>query len=404
MTYLKSTPSIMMFFLSLLLLSSSALGVIKLPSFIFYLCIAFFLFISLIKKNKHEISIQILLLILICLFSIIYNNPPHYFKSYQRYGAFLLLLLSFSPLLSSSHFNKNRLLLFYHAISLLLFFSVLSFFCFFVGINYFERNDIEGDIDIAGQYSGLFKHSMILAPCASISAIYSLSNFVINRKKIYKFVWAICTLSCIGCVFLAASRGALIGMFLGITVFLFRYLKRMKLSPLRYLIAILFALIVSFPLWSGITSFVVQKNESNMGQGGVLYSREAKMAARIYEINNNIFTGVGFSVVDEDVDYVNQENGQIEPNSSWLAVWSMTGIFGFLLFLIICIVGYKNASYISDNVESSLFCGIMSFFFIHMFIEGYIFGAGTLQCAFFWLTMGCINARKTTNQLKCKVL
>lgn len=392
MAYTNKTSNIGLGLLSFLLLSSSALGVVKLPSFLYFLSITLFLFYSLVRKNKFNYSLSVFSFLLICLFSIIYNNPPYYFKSYYRFYAFLLVLVSFSPLLSTYYMRELRLSLFNSLIRFLLILSVLSFFCFFVGINYFERLDIDGDLELAGQFSGLFKHSMQLAPFAAISSIYTFAKFLCSRRKSLKYAYGLLSCVCFGATLLAASRGALLALFFGLIYLIFQFCKKKKLKPHKYILVFLLFGILTYPVWGGLTSFVAQKNEYGQEHGGIMSSRERKNAARLYEIQNHFFSGVGFSVVDESVDTVNRENGQIEPNSSWLAVWSMTGIFGFVMFVYIFIVYVKKTIKISNIFLSTMYGGVLVFFSIHMFIEGYVFAAGSMQCVLFWLVIGCVDA------------
>ena len=192
---------------------------------------------------------------------------------------------------------------------------------------------------------------------------------------------------------LSASRGSLGGIVLAITVILYRYNLGHIGKFIRYAAKGVVVAVIFFPLWGGLSQYVLDKNESNLTQGGIMYSRETKMAARLYEIQHNFISGVGFSVIDETVDSVDRTTGTIEPNSSWLGVFSMTGIFGFIIFLSIFIHAFISAYRKIPDIENAvLLCGILAFFMVHMMIEGYVLAGGNFLCGTYWLTLGVVYA------------
>ena len=82
--------------------------------------------------------------------------------------------------------------------------------------------------------------------------------------------------------------------------------------------------------------------------------------------------------------------GTIETGSSWLAVLSMTGIIGFIPFLIIIYKSVKRVwSKKKTNIEASLYLGLIVFLSIHMLVEGYIFAGGSVVFFIAWLIISC---------------
>ena len=98
--------------------------------------------------------------------------------------------------------------------------------------------------------------------------------------------------------------------------------------------------------------------------GGTFSSRESLWMARIAEIKSHPLTGVGFCCVDPRLTPVNTQTGVIEPGSSWLAIFSMTGILGFLSFIIVFYKTFHHAYSLSSQTESAMFCGCLIFFAI----------------------------------------
>ena len=103
---------------------------------------------------------------------------------------------------------------------------------------------------------------------------------------------------------------------------------------------------------------------------------------------NNIINGVqvAFIIPVTNKDVYNPLTGTIEPGTSWLAVLSMTGIIGFILFLSIFITCFKQSL---SNQYSIQLTGLLAFFAVHLLVEGYVFAASNHVCYMFWLILGC---------------
>ena len=356
MRHILSTNKIIVYLFPFLIAFSTFSGIFRLSTYYYIGTIfTFFLYTLIFGSKGLKIGSKIVLLfLLICILSILVNQPPSYFRAWERLALFFMTLCSFSPLIVSKGFNRNRFLLFHGLVKFMLVFAVASFFGFFGGVNFFVRN---GDLlayNEAGHFSGFTNHSMVLAPISAISGIYSLARALSQRNKKNKIFWWGITLVCIGSVLLSASRGSLGGIVLAITVILYRYNLGHIGKFIRYAAKGVVVAVIFFPLWGGLSQYVLDKNESNLTQGGIMYSRETKMAARLYEIQHNFISGVGFSVIDETVDSVDRTTGTIEPNSSWLGVFSMTGIFGFIIFLSIFIHAFISAYRKIPDIENAV--------------------------------------------------
>ena len=391
--------------IAILMSLSTFSGVFRLPGIIYIFLVGFFfLFYVLLGHNKRRLgSGEIWLFVFICVLSIIINNPATYFRSWERLAIFVLTLLAFSPMIIRNDINYKRYKLFVSLLKIMLLFSIASFIGYFFGINFFIRDGITLDYHDAGHFSGFVDHSMVLAPVSALSSLYCffmfLKNYPVAKKTI---IWGAAFICCMGALLLSASRGALLGICFALVIMLFRYSSGKLIITIKYTFLVLSVVLITFPAWRGLTSSVMEKIEYNESQGGIMYSRETKMAARVYEIKNNFFTGVGFATVDETVDYVDRSSGTIEPNSSWLGVFSMTGVFGFVVFLVVFILSLINAlKRILDKYQSSLMAGILSFFFIHMMIEGYVLAGGNFLCGFYWLSLG-VTYGLSDNKIKCK--
>jgi O-antigen ligase len=73
-----------------------------------------------------------------------------------------------------------------------------------------------------------------------------------------------------------------------------------------------------------------------------------------------------------------------------IPVLSMTGILGFIPFVIIIYKSVKRVwSKKKTNIEASLYLGLIVFLSIHMLVEGYIFAGGSVLCFIAWLIISC---------------
>ena len=372
----------------ILLLASSVTGFFLMPKLYYYgSIVAFGLLVVFSFRGARIGPFSLVLFLAICAFSIMINDPPKYFRAWQRYFAFILIIVTVAPLFTSIELQDLRRQLFTTIMWFCVILSLGSFICFFLGINYFVRNDEVLSIE-AGHFSGLFCHSMLLGPIAGLSAIYTFVAFLSQKKN--RILLLIISICCIGSNLLSASRGAIGACILGLFVaYMFFFRNNMS----RGLIIGLFAfaiLAASFPLWSNLTEFVMTKQENNIVEGGTFISRESIWAIRASEIRNHPFTGVGFCCVDSGITYVDNRTGVIEPGSSWLAVFSMTGILGFISFLLLFIQSVRKATSMNNQAESCLMCASLAFFAFHLVIEGYILAAGSFLCILYWLLLGCI--------------
>ena len=104
------------------------------------------------------------------------------------------------------------------------------------------------------------------------------------------------------------------------------------------------------------------------------------------------------SVIQYLAKIFDKAEGQIEPASSWLAVLSMIGLFGFIPFLGLTLHCISYVFRDKTNPTNSAFLGGMLFLFmVHMIAEGYVLSAGSGLFFYFWLVIGITEQTKNTN-------
>lgn len=257
--------------------------------------------------------------------------------------------------------------------------------------NYYEGGYLDDYAGNGGHFSGLTNHSMLLGPISAIAGILLFDRYLKskNRKLLLLLI------PCIGSLFFAASRGALIGFVIAIVSMLY-YVSKNKKSFLKRILGITILLAVSFPLWQSFTTDISNKQAGRVQEGGTFDSRTTKVEARWDEFVKNPIFGVGFASIDpHGKDYYDRVTGTIEPGTSWLTVLSMLGIIGFLLFVNIC-----KKAFINVKEKRDLFLlGVLTFFLIHFLVEGYIFGAGGPLCSIAWLAIANAYDSKIKNEI-----
>lgn len=376
---------------AVMILFSSITGFFLLNEVFYYLAVAACGLIIFNKGGVRLGNVYVLLLIFACIVSLLLNNVPSFFRAWQRLGVYIFILVMISPLLISRDavIFKSKLFIYIWLITSIL--SVGSFFSYYLGINFFKVNGTELELG-AGTFGGLMNHSMALGPSSALSTIFLFVCAILTKTKAKRYYY-IAALLCLGACFLSASRAAVGASVVGCLVALASINKNHLSRTFKILFIIVAIGAVTFPIWGGVTDFVMQKQEMNIEMGGTMASREDKYGARIEEFESSPIWGIGYCTVNPQLDNVNRENGQIEPGSSWLAIASMTGIFGLLVMIPLCVSSIKKARRIKDDFWRGTLSGMMVFFILHMAVEGYIFAPKSYLSLIFWLLISIIDGK-----------
>ena len=318
------------------------------------------------------------------------TQPDMVFRPWQRVALFSAIFLSSSPMLEGLKIGlfRKKILMGILLISVLLGFG--SLICFFIGIN-FMPNQWDGSAmldyrDRAGHFGGLLLQSIILGMVCGLGILYLFYRSMGQEKRDRKWYYLAMVILALT-ILISASRSALLSVIAGMLVMLYKSSKT-KGRFIKVIVGILLVGVLTFPLWEKYTIGIEDKTE--VGEElGAYGSRTEKWTARMTEFSEHPLFGIGFASVDKRYDVVGV-NGVVEPGSSWLCILSMTGIVGFILFIIILI---KPIQFLRSNPTpyNVLLLGLLAFFCIHMLFEGYIFAGGSSLCFLAWLVIGCCN-------------
>lgn len=376
--------------------ASLFLGPLPSSSAVYYTLIIVLAGLAVIKLQK--VSIAAICFLIVCALSIICGNADPLFRSWERFGLFVLLLLAFYPVFQSQYLDELRSKLFPMMLCVVVFTCIGSFIGYFFGINYMGINrDVEYDIDTAGRFGGLTNQSMTLSPICAV-ALTTLVWFLVEKSetKKTKIIVACTAFAAFCCMLLTASRSGTFAGLAGVASVLFlKYRKRIGKMLQVGIVGVLLAIIMS-PVYMPYLDKVMEKQHRNEKMGSTFASRESRWKHRLQEFSEYPLFGYGFGAIDtHNYGEYMPSTGIVEPGSSWLAILSMTGSAGMACFLALLVPTiirlYRKVNREADR-WALLHFGILAVFLAHFIAEGYVFSAGGALCFLFWFFFGCAAA------------
>lgn len=380
------------------ILSSMFLGPLSFLSWMYQPALIICLLAYCFKLNKANVGWAEVGLIMACCLSIVFGNPLPIFNSWMRLGLFCIVLFITTPLISSPATELFRVRLFNWVSLICVFVGVGSFFAYFLGINYMRLNYGVTAVTMGGSFGGLTVQSMMLGPLAALGMLrcvhIAIQRYALGIKSSYYLYVAI--FACFASVLMASSRGAAGAALIAVCVLVYEKMSH-KMGKLIKILLCLGCLAVPLaPAVEYFSSGLVAKQEANVESGGTFNSREELWNARLDEFRDSPVYGVGFSAQRIITSEATLKTGQVEPGTSYGAVFAMTGLLGGSIFLYILL----QAIFYKRKTSLSLPQVYLVFFAIHMFVEGYVFAGGSPFCFIFWLCIGAACAMKRSPQLQ----
>lgn len=332
--------------------------------------------------------------------SLLLHPTPEPWLRTQRFIAFLIGMLCFSPLLTSDSLAKIRLrisAITYYVLSAMVFLSFLVWLASF--IRFGEDGIWKSGIHNYG-FCGIFKVGMVLSPVSAIIAITSAFLLLEGKCKIKPFLNGLILFTGIIMCVAGGSRIASVGLFLSLASLLI--IKRHVLAQMlhsRLAIAMALSgtilLIASSPY---ALSVIRHKNMIGESHGSLFYSRERLWHDRIEEFASSPLTGIGYAN-----EFPSERNKgsltEIEPGSSWLALMSYGGLVGLGCFLWFSSSLARMLYRIRDDGRFPICLAILLFLVINAFTEGWLMFAGSIIFPVFWLATSAVWAT-TCNRKK----
>lgn len=345
-------------------------------------------FVPLLMTGKEwKLNSLMIWLVFASIISIVLNDIPAFFRPYERFIAFLLVVGLIGPLVRSTKLESFRGKLFDTINFILVTMVVISFLGIILKLPIMVGR---------GGFTGLFNHSMTLGPMAAIAMLVTINwaQQTENRKKhwIYLSIAALAFITCVA----AGSRIALLAGFAGALFYYYKINQGRLTKYIRIVMVIAAIGIFSFPLWQSYTDRMMGKMAYAEQKGDLLVTRLNMWETRIREFKSSPLLGVGFASTITNINTkVDKIEGRVEPGSSWLAILSMIGILGFIPVFLLTLQYLLYLFKDKTNPQNAAFLGgYLSLFITHMMAEGYVLSAGSGLFFYFWLLMGIIEQNK----------
>lgn len=362
-----------------------------LPLTVYYIWFSFlaFLIVTSLKKEKNYNYFMILFLF-VAFISILLNEIDPIYMSTERLISFFILIVAIGPLLENNLSVFFKIQLFNDANKILIFFTFISFLGYLIKLPLFFNTS---------GYRGLLNHSMLLGPIAALSAINTINYFVLathrTKKIVFISLFFISILMCIA----AASRGAIVALVISLLFYGF-ILFRTSIWKLTKVVMIFVLITISTTsIWMPFTEKLVQKQATKIQTENILSDRDRMWIDRIMDFKESPIYGVGFASFRNTANSKINNAENIEPGTSWLMIFSSTGILGLIafMFLIIHPIFQIFQAQNSSNKIYPFMMSILIFFIFHLAIEGYALSAGGVLFFYMWLTIALSQKRIIKN-------
>lgn len=194
-------------------------------------------------------------------------------------------------------------------------------------------------------------------------------------------------------VVMSASRGATLALGVPI-IYLLLFMKDTGKNRNSLIGLLVIVSLASVSVADRIAIGLIDKQQRNEEVGSTFNSRESKWGNRIQEFNDNQIFGIGFCAVDiantEDYNFA----GGVEPGSTHLSVLSMTGVAGFIPYVLILFGAYRCVRR-EGNIIAKMRISFLLAMITHATFEGYALYAGGFLCLVYWLVIGqCYDYKK----------
>ena len=246
-----------------------------------------------------------------------------------------------------------------------------------------------------GIFSGMSLHSKTMALNAT-AAICILAAWSTRRNA--RWVVPLIVIS-VGMVVLSGSRASVMTSVVCLTlIFLIRGVKYV------HWVVILAVCAIAVLYFGPVDEFFKSRTGQYYVEKGAQNTREHLWKMRLSEIRNFPIAGVGVGMAEvilrgeprqetlTGYAFIDAEGKvTIEPGSSWLAVFSMTGFIGGIAFTLVFARAAWRLAASRRQVDPRKWAEIVAVgvcFSMHMIEGGFVLSFGNAHCLLFWLWLG----------------
>lgn len=377
--YLKRNSVFVLLAFSLI---SGAIVVVPFKEFIYYAGVIF-LFSFAVRNNRidskrrNRCGIYYILFLAVCITSSCLALVLNY-----RLFAFIVLIVSCTPITNSYSLYIFRERYLYHCLMLFPIIALASVFCYFADINYL---DIEGTGIDTLDFSAFFPHPLWLGAALGLSNVVLMWLLLSVRSRIYVTIFLIILLLSVYVSIVAASRSAFFGSILAMVVLILVKLHNLKKILTAGVIIAIFV-VVFLPVYLAGASRMQNKFAESQGKYG---SRTELFTSGLSHFEENPLLGHGFAIGYNAKG--EKVVGRMESGSGWLSILLQTGIVGFIIVCILILKVRKTFPYmLNDDKLLLYFCSFLYLCF-HSTFEGYLLTIGYYPCILFWTLLGFLH-------------
>ena len=324
--------------------------------------------------------------------SIMGNDIPGFFKPWQRFALFAMMVVGCSPFLRGREIDKVKRHLYMGGLWAVGVIAVLSFGGYFLG---FGRR-LEG---IVNSYMGVTGHPNFLGFFTMVAMVWVASLFFrcTSMKERYIVIggWVACVITLLLCSSRSALACGLVGTMLAVYL---RFQKNATAMVNSILVGVA-VVILSLPYLMPYAEVMMKKNMNFDNMDSVVAdTRGSIWALRYQELAESPVIGIGAYSCDTTLPnadiFYDENTGTIELGSSYLGLLAQCGWLGFISFLLIAIPIVRKCiryAFSERTPYAQLWLPILFVCAANMFFEGYLMTAGAVQCIIVWMALGAAD-------------
>lgn len=334
----------------------------------------------------------------------------------QRYIAFTIGLVIFSPLIYSDTLTLLREKILKTILITVGIATIISALVYlWVGIIGEIGHLANIDYYFYG-FKGIFRYGMVLSPVAAIAAISALYHILFGRisTRITMIFYSVVLILGIGMCVAAGSRISLAGMILSMVYLIirFRTVLRSFFSSLRGKVIFTVSLIILVFIILNSLPTLIDKTQNSQANGSIFFSRLELWEARINEFKTSPLTGIGYANELPHESEPIPDLTQLEPGSSWLMIATYGGLLGIaaMIFLLISYIrnfsrrniiedkqkSYQVSDQASDRIsDRALYVALLIFTLINSLMEGWLMFTGAALFPVFWISVSLLYRHKS---------
>lgn len=344
------------------------------------------------RGMEMRINKACVIFLLAAAISIVGNTIPAFFKPWQRFALFAMMVVGCSPMLRGKDIDKVKRNIYMGGLWALGVITLLSFVGYFAGFG--QR--LWGFVN---SYMGVTGHPNFLGFFTMVTMVWVASLFFRCTEMKERYIMIGGWVACVITLLLCSSRSALACGLAGTIMAIYLRFQKNASALMTSVFVAVAAVIISLPYLLPYAEVMMKKNmEFDDMDSVVADTRGSIWDLRYAELNESPVIGIGAYSCDINLPFAdifyNKDNGSIELGSSYLGLLSQCGWLGFICFMFILVpIVLKTVRYAfrERTPYAQLWLPILAACIVHMFFEGYLMTAGAVQCIIVWMTLGAAD-------------